>query len=62
MIDVVPAYDALNDRLKEISACQDMKYQKSCMPCNNYIDCLVRKKYVKAVYESMSDGQGGFEF
>jgi hypothetical protein len=62
MIDVSPAYDKLNDSLKEISDCQSQKYQSSCMACDNYIDCPVRKKYVSDVYNSMSDGKGGFEF
>ena len=32
------------------------------MPCSNYIECDKRKFYVKSVYDSMSNGQGGFEF
>jgi len=48
--------------IKVLKDCQNMKCQSSCMPCSSYIDCKIRKDYVKSVYDSMSDGKGGFEF
>lgn len=48
---------------KEILDCQQNKMLNSCFKCKNLIDCETRKRYVKAVYNSMSHGSsGGFEF
>ena len=57
-------YDALNNKISEITLCQESKYQESCMPCDCFIECPVRKSYVNVVYDSMApkDGKGGFEF
>ncbi len=60
-----------NDKYKEllIKATQDLKdcqknlQLQSCFDCEKLFDCEIRKKYVDAVYNSMSKGQsGGFEF
>lgn len=43
--------------------CQKEQHLKSCMPCSKLLDCPIRDSYIKAVYDSMSKGQGGgFEF
>ena len=52
----------LDAKFDELRACQESKYQKSCMQCSDYVDCSLRLEYVKAVYNSMSNGNGGFEF
>jgi hypothetical protein len=54
---------ALEDKLKELKACQVSKDLKSCLGCKEVNSCELRDGYVKAVYESMSKGDtGGFEF
>ena len=60
--DKQKCYDALNKHLANLQECQESKSQSSCMPCDNYIDCSKRKFYVKSVYDSMGDGNCGFEF
>ena len=50
------------ERLK-VEACQKEKGHNSCLVCPEVIGCAIRKRYVVAVYESMSKGAGGgFEF
>jgi len=54
---------ALEDKNREIKECQESKNLKSCLGCEKVNDCELRDSYVKAVYESMSKGEGGgFEF
>ena len=54
---------ALEDKTKELQACQHEHGHKSCLPCPKLNDCPLRDAYVNAVYESMNKGQGGgFEF
>ncbi len=54
---------ALEVQIKVLKQCQSDKNLPSCVTCEQLIDCLVRKNYVKAVYESMNKGTGGgFEF
>ncbi|MDR2099480.1 MAG: hypothetical protein LBP40_01465 [Campylobacteraceae bacterium] len=44
-------------------ACQKERNIESCFACEKTFECEKRKKYVKSVYESMSQGEGGgFEF
>ncbi|MDR3177827.1 MAG: hypothetical protein LBT96_02465 [Campylobacteraceae bacterium] len=44
-------------------ACQKERNIDSCFVCEKTFECETRKKYVKSVYESMSQGEGGgFEF
>jgi hypothetical protein len=46
-----------------LETCQKEKHLRSCMPCEKLLDCTTRDTYIKAVYDSMSKGQGGgFEF
>jgi len=54
---------ALEEKLKELQACQEEKKLQSCMKCSKILACRLRKEYVNAVYESMNKGTGGgFEF
>ncbi len=54
---------ALEDKSIELKKCQEEKHLKSCLGCDKVNDCELRDNYVKAVYESMSKGEGGgFEF
>jgi hypothetical protein len=54
---------ALEDKTKELQACQVEKGYKSCLPCPQINECKLRDEYVDAVYDSMNKGQGGgFEF
>ena len=46
-----------------IKQCQIQHNLDSCMKCTKILDCEVRDKYIKIVYESMNKGSGGgFEF
>ena len=46
-----------------LKQCQIQHNVESCMKCENLLDCAVRDKYIKVVYESMNKGSGGgFEF
>ena len=53
----------LDEALQKLHQCQQEKQYESCLTCDKALECETRKAYVKAVYESMSKGQGGgFEF
>jgi hypothetical protein len=53
----------LDSMILEVQKCQESKSIESCSPCEHYIGCELRNRYVAAVYDSMSKGQtGGFEF
>jgi hypothetical protein len=55
--------EKLEKILLELKTCQKSKDLKSCIPCDKFFDCELRKKYVIAVYSSMNHGStGGFEF
>jgi hypothetical protein len=54
---------ALDIQLENIQNCQKSKNLIGCETCSEILDCIIRKEYVKAVYESMNKGSGGgFEF
>jgi len=54
---------ALKQQKIALEACQKEQHLKSCMPCDKLLDCVLRDRYIKAVYDSMSKGKGGgFEF
>ncbi len=54
---------ALEVKLTQLQECQSNKSLGSCFECSELFECILRKEYVKAVYESMSKGSmGGFEF
>ncbi len=53
----------LQQKLQELKSCQEKKGLKSCLNCQEVLECQVRDSYVSAVYESMNKGKGGgFEF
>lgn len=53
----------LEIKLKELQECQVLNNLVSCVPCNSFFACILRKEYVNTVYDSMSKGSsGGFEF
>ena len=53
----------LDQKLKEVQACQEQKGLSECLKCDLTFECEIRKDYVRAVYESMNKGAGGgFEF
>lgn len=53
----------LKIELENLKECQKNKNINSCFKCEMIFTCETRKKYVKAVYDSMSHGEsGGFEF
>ena len=55
--------EKLSQAKKDLKNCQLNLNLKSCLNCEKLLDCEIRKKYVDAVYDSMSKGQsGGFEF
>jgi len=55
--------DKLDAKLEELKQCQNALGFQSCNPCDKFFECELRKKYVRAVYESMNKGSGGgFEF
>ncbi|MFK5975121.1 MAG: hypothetical protein QM493_01315 [Sulfurovum sp.] len=54
---------ALIEKKVELEECQKSRHTKSCMSCEKLLDCEIRDGYIKAVYDSMSKGEGGgFEF
>jgi hypothetical protein len=55
--------EALEVQIKILHNCQNEKSIDSCTKCHYILECLTRKEYIKAVYESMNKGAGGgFEF
>jgi len=55
--------EKLEVKLAELKQCQDSKQFDSCSKCSEFFECIIRKAYIKAVYESMNKGSaGGFEF
>lgn len=54
---------ALFQAKESLQKCQQSRQYRSCLECNELLGCEIRDGYVKAVYDSMSKGQGGgFEF
>ncbi|WP_297192933.1 hypothetical protein [uncultured Campylobacter sp.] len=54
----------LDIQLQKLKNCQSSLNFDSCYPCEKMLECVLRKEYVDAVYNSMSKGKGdgGFEF
>lgn len=49
--------------LKKLKNCQEDQSIDSCLKCEMVIGCEIRNNYVKAVYFSMSKGEGvDFDF
>ena len=54
---------ALDAALLKMQACQKEKNFSTCSVCEVFLECEIRKEYIKKVYESMSKGAtGGFDF
>ncbi|MCD8213328.1 MAG: hypothetical protein LUC34_04690 [Campylobacter sp.] len=54
---------ALEEKVEALLQCQKQNELKSCSDCEKFFDCLTRKEYVDACYNSMSKGSsGGFDF
>jgi len=54
---------ALFQAKESLEKCQHSRQYTSCLGCSALLACEIRDAYVKAVYDSMSKGQGGgFEF
>jgi len=52
-----------DEEREKVEKCQSDKGHSSCLVCPEVVGCVIRKKYVVAVYESMNKGVGGgFEF
>ena len=53
----------LQEQIIALEKCQEEHNLNSCMRCEKLLDCTIRDRYIKSVYESMSKGSGGgFEF
>jgi len=53
----------LKEQLSYLEKCQEEHNLNSCISCKRLLDCTIRDKYIKSVYESMNKGSGGgFEF
>lgn len=53
----------LKEQKERLEQCQASRSLTSCLACESVVGCPTRTAYVKAVYESMSKGQGGgFDF
>jgi len=54
---------ALDAEIFIVKQCQINKNIHSCLKCDQILNCDIRDKYIKIVYESMNKGSGGgFEF
>ena len=54
---------SLINQKSTLEECQKNRHIKSCMNCEKLLECDIRDGYIKAVYDSMSKGEGGgFEF
>lgn len=56
--------DKLDDKTKELKECQANNSFNSCIKCDMFLKCDLRKEYVLSAYESMNEDmkQGGFDF
>ena len=53
----------LDEAMQKMLKCQNEHNVKSCSSCEHFLECEVRRAYIKTVYDSMSKGEtGGFEF
>ena len=52
------------EKLKELQECQAKNSLDSCMKCDLFLKCDLRKEYVLSAYQSMNEDmkQGGFDF
>lgn len=56
--------EKLDANIKELKECQAKNSLNSCMNCDLFLKCDLRKDYVLSVYQSMNEDmkQGGFDF
>lgn len=54
----------LDLKIKELQECQSKNSLDSCMKCDKFLKCDLRKEYVLSAYQSMNGDmkQGGFDF
>ena len=54
----------LDLKIKELQECQANNSLDSCMKCDIFLKCDLRKEYVLSTYQSMNEDmkQGGFDF
>ena len=56
--------EKLDDKIKELKECQVKNSLNSCMECDLFLKCDLRKEYVLSAYQSMNEdmNDGGFDF
>lgn len=56
--------EIFENKLKELQECQIKNNVDSCMKCDMFLKCDLRKDYVLATYQSMNENmkEGGFDF
>ncbi len=56
--------EIFENKLKELQECQIKNNLDSCMKCDMFLKCDIRKDYVLATYQSMNENmkEGGFDF
>lgn len=55
--------EELQKRLQKLQECQKERGFESCLSCEKWENCEVRRDYVESVYRHMSKGaDGGFDF
>ena len=55
--------EELNIKISKVVKCQKENNINSCLSCEKWEKCSIRKEYVESVYQSMSKGQNGeFDF
>jgi hypothetical protein len=56
--------EKLDAKIKELKECQSKNNLNSCMKCDLFLKCDLRKEYVLSAYQSMNEDmkQGGFDF
>ena len=54
----------LDKKIVELKECQKSCNFDSCIPCDKFFSCELRREYVSCVYNSMSKNSrnGGFNF
>ena len=54
----------LDLKIKELQECQANNSLDSCMKCDFFLKCDLRKEYVLSAYQSMNEDmdKGGFDF
>jgi len=56
--------EKLDIKIEEIQECQTNNCLDSCMKCDLFLKCDLRKEYVLSAYQSMNEDmkEGGFDF